>query len=168
MATKTAEIRYPNGTRSPDDVYPLNSVFTCVGDGFPPPTVEWLDGNKKLIGGRGQGSVTWSAKQQGTYDLICSARNTLSQNTTYNATRVKGIQFRLRVLCLLLNTTRKLSQHDYNYNYLGILRLFSYSRPISCFLICSVTWIDLQEDRSLVLLKIPAGSYGCRGQNIDL
>ena len=88
-ATKMAKIKYPNGTKTPDDVYPINSVFTCIGDGYPPPTVAWLDGTtRNMIGPEMLRSVPWSATAQGTYNLICSAKNTLATNTTYNATRV--------------------------------------------------------------------------------
>ena len=86
-----AKIKYPNGTKTPDNVYPPNSVFTCFGDGYPPPTVAWLDGNStsnNVIGQQMQRSVPWSATAQGTYNLICSAKNILATNTTYNATRV--------------------------------------------------------------------------------
>jgi len=94
--TTIAEIRYPNGTKSPDDFYPINSIFTCIGDGYPPPTVAWIDGNtNSVIGQQRQRSVSWMATAPGAYNLTCAAKNTLATNTTYNATiiYVEGKQF---------------------------------------------------------------------------
>ena len=111
-----AKIKYPNGTWVVSDPYPINSVFTCIGDGYPPPNVQWMDGNTNmLIGQQQQRNVPWTAIAPGTYKMICTAKNILATNTTYNTTTFTGKLDSIFQFSLLMTTLdEQSSSYDLN------------------------------------------------------